>query len=82
MLDAAVLVPPGLRDLLLSAADLAVFRPVWQTEIENEVRRNGIRLLVGGGVGAQVAATEVDNTLVQMNRAFPDARLATAVWVP
>ena len=28
VLDANVLIPPGLRDLLLSCADAAVFRPV------------------------------------------------------
>ncbi|WP_185447445.1 hypothetical protein [Kribbella qitaiheensis] len=38
-LDACVLIPAGLRDLLLSCANEAVFRPVWQDEILDEVRR-------------------------------------------
>ena len=37
VLDANVLVPAGLRDLMLSCADVGVFRPVWQAEIEDEV---------------------------------------------
>jgi len=34
VLDANVLIPAGLRDLMLSCADVGVFRPVWQAEIE------------------------------------------------
>ena len=37
VLDACVLVPAGLRDLLLSMADVGLFRPVWQEEIEDEL---------------------------------------------
>jgi hypothetical protein len=46
VLDACVLVPPALRDLLLSCASVDLFRPVWQEEILDEVRRNSVRLLV------------------------------------
>lgn len=82
MLDAAVLVPPGLRDLLLSVAHVGVFRPVWQEEIEDEVRRNGARLRVKRGVDGDVAAREVATTITQMNIAFPDARLDSHLWLP
>ena len=44
VLDANVLIPAGLRDLMLWCADVGVFRPVWQAEIENEVVRNSARL--------------------------------------
>lgn len=45
VLDANALVPPGLRDLLLICASGRVFRAVWHTEVEAELRRNGARLL-------------------------------------
>jgi hypothetical protein len=76
-------VPPGLRDLLLSCADQAVFRPVWQAEIENEVRRNGARLAIARrGVSREDAVATLDRTLERMNTAFPDARLSSELWVP
>ena len=44
VLDANILIPAGLRDPMLSCADVGVFRPVWQAEIETEVVRNSARL--------------------------------------
>ncbi len=82
-LDACVLIPAGLRDLLLSCASEAVFQPVWQDEILDEVRRNSIRLLVKhSGLTKTSAAAAVAHTLEQMARAFPDAVLPSEVWVP
>jgi predicted nucleic acid-binding protein len=82
-LDACVLIPAGLRDLLLSCASEAVFRPVWQDEILDEVRRNSIRLLVKqSGLTRTAAAAAVAHTLEQMARAFPDALLPSELWVP
>jgi predicted nucleic acid-binding protein len=80
VLDANVLVPPGLRDLLLSCADVAVFRPVWQTRIEAEVHRNGVRLAKRKGASDQEAIAQLDHALAQMNLAFPDARLDDKQW--
>jgi hypothetical protein len=81
VLDAAVLVPAGLRDLLLSCADAEVFRPVWQSELEAEIARNVARLrLTRGGVTAAEAARYAEQTLVAMNSAFPDARLPDTAW--
>ena len=72
-----MVVPAGLRDLLLSCADAEVFRPVWQSELEAEIVRNVARLrLKRGGVTAQDAARYAEQTLAAMNSAFPDARLA------
>jgi hypothetical protein len=60
-----------------------VFRPVWQDEILEEVRRNSIRLLVKRhGLTKDAAAASVAHTLGQMTRAFPDARLPSELWVP
>jgi hypothetical protein len=36
VLDTAVLMPPGLRDPLLSVAEAGGFRPLWQDQIEGE----------------------------------------------
>jgi hypothetical protein len=66
--------------LLLSCASVGLFRPVWQSEIEEELRRNGIRLLERRGIDPVSAAVALDRTLTQMNSAFPDARLASRRW--
>jgi predicted nucleic acid-binding protein len=82
-LDACVLIPAGLRDLLLSCAGESVFRPVWQDEILTEVRRNSIRLLTErSGLTTEEATAAVARTLDQMARAFPDAVLPSELWVP
>lgn len=80
VLDANVLIPPGLRDLLLSCADVTVFRPVWQARIEAELRRNGVRLARRRGASEADASAALDHVLTQMNLAFPDARLEPARW--
>ena len=82
VLDACVLVPPGLRDLLLWCAHLRVFRPLWQDEILDEVHRNGARLVVESrGLSQELAEAELEGTLSQMNLAFPDACADLDVWV-
>ena len=56
---------------------------MWQEEIEREVRRNGVRLAVErGNVPLSDAEAGMDHALVQMNSAFPDARLPTGLWGP
>lgn len=82
VLDASVLVPAGLRDLLLSCADAEVFRPVWQSELEAEISRNATRLRVRRGDSDQEAAAYARGVLAAMNSAFPDARLRDAAWRP
>ena len=83
VLDACVLIPAALRDLLLSCADVGVFRPVWQEEILNEVKRNGSRLLVErNGLTEPAALAAVEYILSRMADAFPDAIAASSVWVP
>lgn len=86
VLDAAVLVPPGVRDVLLSLADGGAFRPVWQSEIEAEVRRNAIRLARATAREAELPSESlgqaVDRTLALMNEAFPDARADSKLWLP
>jgi len=67
---------------LLWCADAAAFRPVWQSEIEVETHRNGVRLRVKQGDDAKGATAALDRTLALMNAAFPDARLDSQLWVP
>jgi hypothetical protein len=82
-LDACVLIPPGLRDLLLSCAHESVFRPVWQDEILDEVRRNSVKLLIERcRLPGEAAVAAVEHTLAQMRRAFPDACVPSETWVP
>lgn len=83
VLDACVLIPAALRDLLLSCANVGVFRPIWQDEILNEVKRNGSRLLVErSGLTELAALAAVEYTLGRMSDAFPDAVAASSLWVP
>lgn len=82
-LDACVLIPSGLRDLLLSCAHESAFRPVWQDEILDELRRNSVRLLrQRTGLTEEAAIAATAHTLKQMARAFPDARQPSEVWLP
>lgn len=83
VLDACVLVPPALRDLLLSCAHVGLFRPVWQDEILDEVRRNSARLLIERKyLQPEAASAVVLRTLDQMARAFPAAFCEGKFWVP
>ena len=83
VLDANVLIPAGLRDLMLSCADVGVFRPVWQAEIEDEVVRNTVRLTAERrGIDLDQSRAGAEATMAQMRRAFPDACAATELWTP
>lgn len=83
VLDANVLIPAGLRDLLLSCADVGVFRPVWQAEIEHEVVRNTARLTAERhGIDIAQAQAAAEATIAQMRRAFPDACASSELWAP
>jgi predicted nucleic acid-binding protein len=77
-----VLIPPGLRDLLLSLADVKALRPVWSEEILAEVRRNLPERLASRGHEPGIAAEMTERTIATMNRAFPDACLPADAWRP
>jgi predicted nucleic acid-binding protein len=83
VLDACVLIPPGLRDILLSCAEQSAFRPIWQDEILDEVRRNTVRLLKDrSGLTDDAATAAATHLLEQMSQAFPNARQPGDVWIP
>ena len=68
VLDANVLYPPSLRDLLLTLAGFDAFDIRWSDQILDEVVRNVIE-----DHPDLDAARFVDHTIASMRRAFPDA---------
>lgn len=66
VLDANVLFPPSLRDVLLYSAAFRLFLPLWSTEILEELRRN---LVSDAGLTEDEAATQTRH----MMQAFPKA---------
>ncbi len=66
VLDADVLFGIEVTDVLLTLATKRMFRPVWSTEILDEVRRNLV-------TRPNMNSTAVHYRIAQMNRALPDA---------
>ena len=71
ILDANVLYPAPVRDMLLSLANNNMFQPKWSAAINEEWVRN----LVANRPDIKRENTE--NTIRSMNRAFPDANTET-----
>lgn len=67
VLDACVLYPVPIRDLLLSLASAGLYKPKWSVLIQDEWSRN---LLANR---ADLTATQLQRTAMMMNTAFPDA---------
>lgn len=67
VLDANVLYPAPIRDLLLSLADDDFFKPLWSATIQEEWRRN---LLIKRH---DIKPEKLERTTLLMNQAFPDA---------
>lgn len=67
LLDANVLYPAPIRDLLLSLAEEELFKPFWSNQIHDEWRRN---LLVNR---PELDPSRIERTISLMNLAFPDA---------
>lgn len=74
VLDANVLVPYALTDLLLRLAEQQFFRPLWSEEILAEVSRT-IR-----GLRPDIDLTRISHRLHTMNAAFDDA--CVRGWAP
>lgn len=68
VLDACVLVPYQLADLLLRIADAELFEPLWSDELLSEVERNIVKLGIEPGKAAR--------RIAQMASAFPNATVA------
>ena len=67
VLDACVLYPVPIRDLLLSLASAGLYKPKWSALIQDEWRRN---LLANR---SDLNAAQLQRTVTMMNTAFPDA---------
>ncbi|MBU2602676.1 MAG: PIN domain-containing protein [Actinobacteria bacterium] len=70
LLDACVLYPVDLRDLLLRLAEKGLFRVLWTDEILEEMRRNIVQNHPG------LVPQRLDRTIDLMNQAFEDAIVA------
>ena len=64
-LDTCVLYPAYLCDTLLRLAEVSAYRPLWSTQVLDELRSN----LVERGLPPE----RVDRRITQMTRSFPDA---------
>lgn len=75
LLDACVLVPSTLRDLLLQLGTTSAYRPLWSERIESEVERTILRYRESRGYDPQESRSYVTRLRRQMNEALPDARI-------
>ena len=69
VLDACLLYPAPLRDLLLSMADEGLFKPKWSVEIQDEWSRN---LLANR---PDLKKEQLQSTIRGMDLAFPDSNV-------
>lgn len=69
ILDACVLYPAPVRDLLLSLADTGLYKPKWSSLIQDEWSRN---LLLNR---PDLNQSQLDKTIQAMNMAFPDSNV-------
>lgn len=69
LLDACVLYPAPIRDLLLNLADVELYSPRWTDRIHQEWTRN---LLLNR---PELTANRLERTIKAMNDAFPDANV-------
>lgn len=66
VLDACVMIPQNLNNLLLTLADHELFTPVWSDELLDEVQRNLVDKI-------GMMAERADRRIAAMRRAFPHA---------
>lgn len=75
VLDACVLVPSTLRDVLLEIAVRQVYRPLWSEKIEEEVERTVLRLHAWRSRDEEESRGYVKRLRRRMNLALPDAQV-------
>lgn len=67
ILDANVLYPAPVRDLLLHLATFDLYKPKWTQTIQEEWKRNLLKKR------PDLKTSQLDKTIHEMNKAFPDA---------
>ncbi|WP_047225025.1 PIN domain-containing protein [Protofrankia coriariae] len=73
LLDTCVLVPSRARDVLLEIASTGAYRPLWSSEILDELERTLHTLLGKRGISAEETDAYLTRLFRQMRIAFPDA---------
>jgi len=73
LLDTCVLVPSRARDVLLEIASTGAYRPLWSSEILDELERTLRALLGKRGTSPEEADAYLTRLARQMKTAFPDA---------
>ncbi len=69
VLDANVLYPAPIRDILLNLADIKLYRPKWSAQIQDEWGRNLLKNR------PDIAASSIESAQSAMDSAFPDANV-------
>lgn len=75
VLDACVLVPSVLRDVLLELGAASAYRPLWSRAIEEEVERAILRIHARCDRDVEESLSYVMRLRKQMNQALPDAQV-------
>jgi len=75
LLDACVLVPSALRDVLLEVGTTPAFRPLWSEKIETEMEQAILRLHTKRDRDQEESQGYVARLRRQMNKALPDAQV-------
>lgn len=73
VLDTCVLVPSRARDVLLELASTGAYRPLWSSEILNELDRALRTLANRRGASLEDTNAYLTRLFQQMSAAFPDA---------
>jgi hypothetical protein len=72
VLDANVLIPARLSDILFDLALEGLYQPFWQTEIEQEFRKNWLALLQKKHPDKKLTSLAADRRLNAFRRAAPE----------
>lgn len=75
LLDACVLVPSALRDVLLEVGTTPAFRPLWSEKIETEMEQAILRLRAKRDRDQEESQGYVARLRHRMNKALPDAQV-------
>jgi len=70
VLDACILYPVELRNLLLCVAEQGLYRPLWSEKILSEMRRSILRK------NQHLSDGQLDHLVTQMKTAFPEAMIS------